>query len=306
MDSSTTASSAKELSQQYATEEENLSHDVSHKLAAPDVKDHLPITVKELHPDDRAFLLYNFLSQSECQYYMDNGVRLGMEELTYNKSYRNNDRCVVLSEEMSKQLFERIKPYIKPIQVLKNDYKQVGLGMKLEGLWEPVGLNPCWRLCRYAPGGHFGPHHDGPFVKNDNERSLKTLNIYLNGDFEGGTTNFLDERAPDHKDELGRFTADKEFVKIKIKPEAGLALVFNHYMLHEGEPLQSNVKWLMRSDIMFERKIPPEISPKETEAIRLYNAASQLEMAGKLKEAGRMYADAARLWPEIEMTQKHL
>jgi len=237
---------------------------------------------------------------------MDNATKLGLEALTYNKSYRNNQRVVVHSEEICKVLWDRIKEFIKPIEVEQRNYKQVGLGQRLEGLWEPVGLNPCWRICKYYPGGHFGPHHDGPFIANENERSLKTLNIYLNGEFEGGHTNFLDEKSPDNKDEQGRFVAKDEFVKFRIKPETGLALVFNHHILHEGEPLKTHFKWLMRSDIMFVRKNPPQISGKEAEAIRLYNEANQLEIQGKTKEAAKKYADAARLWPEIEMSQKNM
>ena len=50
-----------------------------------------------------------------------------------------------------------------------------------------------FRICRYQPGGHFAPHFDGHFVEAANKRSMMTLMVYLNGDIEGGTTNFVDE-----------------------------------------------------------------------------------------------------------------
>jgi len=56
---------------------------------------------------------------------------------------------------------------------------------------------------------------------------------------------------------------------------------------------------------MFVRRNPPEIPPKEAEAIRLYDEANKLEIDGKLREASQMYARAARLWPEIEFSQKN-
>ena len=44
------------------------------------------------------------------------------------------------------------------------------------------------------PGGHFAPHFDGYFARSTQERSLQTIMLYLNGDFEGGSTNFVDEK----------------------------------------------------------------------------------------------------------------
>ena len=56
-----------------------------------------------------------------------------------------------------------------------------------------------FRLCRYLPGGHFAPHFDGHYDKSPSERSLKTLMVYLNGDFNGGSTNFVDEKQTLYK-----------------------------------------------------------------------------------------------------------
>ena len=44
------------------------------------------------------------------------------------------------------------------------------------------------------PGGHFAPHFDGYFARSTQERSLQTFMLYLNGNFEGGSTNFVDEK----------------------------------------------------------------------------------------------------------------
>ena len=56
-----------------------------------------------------------------------------------------------------------------------------------------------FRLCRYFPGGHFAPHFDGHYDKTPSERSLKTLMVYLNGDFTGGSTSFVDEQQTLYK-----------------------------------------------------------------------------------------------------------
>ena len=57
--------------------------------------------------------------------------------------------------------------------------------------WCCCGLLP--QFCKYTPGTKFGCHLDGCFVASEDERSVFTLMMYLNGpdDFEGGDTNFL-------------------------------------------------------------------------------------------------------------------
>ena len=42
-------------------------------------------------------------------------------------------------------------------------------------------------------GGHFSPHLDGPWVPHEDESSVFTVVVYLNSDFQGGETRFLDE-----------------------------------------------------------------------------------------------------------------
>ena len=56
--------------------------------------------------------------------------------------------------------------------------------------------------------------------------------VYLNDDFEGGHTAFLD---------FGVTTA----------PRTGTALLFQHYMLHEGCNVVAGTKYVLRSDVMY-------------------------------------------------------
>ena len=61
-------------------------------------------------------------------------------------------------------------------------------------LYSWFSLLQAFRLCRYMPGGHFAPHFDGYFARSTQERSLQTFMLYLNGDFQGGSTNFVNEK----------------------------------------------------------------------------------------------------------------
>lgn len=54
--------------------------------------------------------------------------------------------------------------------------------------------------------------------------------IYLNAEYEGGAT---------------RFEA------VKVNGRAGMALIFQHGLIHEGAEVLHGVKYALRSDVMF-------------------------------------------------------
>lgn len=105
---------------------------------------------------------------------------------------------------------------------------------RLEGDWVLSGANERLRCYRYRPGQRFAPHFDGAFHRHAGERSLLTFLVYLNGCTAGGETRLLD---------LG----------LTVHPRAGLGLVFNHHLLHEGAPVLAGVKYVVRTDLMFRR-----------------------------------------------------
>lgn len=283
---------------QYKQEENELSSHLTNVILNPpdDDPEREPLKRVDIRDDNRCFLLYNLLSPKECQYFINACETIGLEELgvSVSKGYRNHTRCVVMGPKISEWLWDRLKPIIEEITLLPDDYKQIGLGHKLEGHWKPIGLNDCWRMSKYVPGGHFGSHFDGPYIKNTNNRSLKTLNIYLNGDFEGGTTNFIEE------DQMAYKNDKKEKILCKIKPEAGMALIFNHHILHEGEALQTNHKYLLRSDIMYVRDNPPVLLDNEQKALEMLERAKQYEDNNEFSKAITFYTKAFKLWPELE------
>lgn len=70
------------------------------------------------------------------------------------------------------------------------------------------------------------------------------MQLYLNDDFEGGTTRFYDE---------------SEELYYDVEPRVGSALIFEHPMLHSGEPLKKGRKYAVRSDIMFRKRTSGEL-----------------------------------------------
>lgn len=94
------------------------------------------------------------------------------------------------------------------------------------------GVNERFRCYRYQPGQRFAPHYDGCFERSAVERSELTLMIYLNDTMLGGATVFHDDG-------------------VVVVPCTGTALVFRHAILHEGATVESGVKYVLRSDVMY-------------------------------------------------------
>jgi hypothetical protein len=133
---------------------------------------------------------------------------------------RNNDRAIIEDPDLSARLFERLRPHVPGVMC---------------GGMIACGANERFRCYRYRPGQRFAPHYDGAFVRSPSEESLLTFMVYLNDDFVGGCTRFLDLEGG------------------TIEPSAGMALLFQHALLHEGCAVESGVKYVLRSDVMYRR-----------------------------------------------------
>ncbi len=129
---------------------------------------------------------------------------------------RNNRRVMIDDAPLAGLLFDRIRPH---------------LPAHLCGM-QPVGANERFRCYRYDPSHKFGPHYDGAFIRSERERSLLTFMVYLNEGFSGGPTNFLD-------------------YDVSVRPRTGHALLFQHFVLHEGAVVTSGTKYALRSDVMY-------------------------------------------------------
>lgn len=101
---------------------------------------------------------------------------------------------------------------------------------------QTVGLNERFRFYRYEPGQFFRWHRDGAFVRSEDERSLFTAMVYLNDTFEGGSTDF-----------------DLDDEPVRVRPERGMVLLFDHRLRHQGAPVVRGRKYVLRTDVMYRR-----------------------------------------------------
>ncbi len=137
---------------------------------------------------------------------------------------RSSSTAVVRDGELAERLYQRLLPRLPGAMVDQ-------LGGKPRRV-KPVGLYQPLRVYRYEPGQQFAPHHDQSYQDGSGQRSLLTFMVYLNEDFQGGTTTFLDQKQT-------------------IEPRTGRALLFQHMLLHCGERVTSGSKYVLRSDVIF-------------------------------------------------------
>ncbi len=168
------------------------------------------------------FTVENFLTAEECRHYIALGDGIGYAPSEVNfasgsrraEDIRNNDRVIFDDPALASLLFERARPLLPA---------RFGSG----ALW---GMNERMRFYRYGPDQYFKWHKDGIFAKSPDEASCLTFMIYLNEGFEGGATEFKTEF---------------------VKPETGMALVFPHKVAHQGAPIISGSKYVLRTDVMY-------------------------------------------------------
>lgn len=135
---------------------------------------------------------------------------------------RNNGRVMIDDTARASWLWERVRPHVP---------------QKREG-WRVVGLNERFRYYRYEPGQYFRWHHDGAFRRSPREQSLLTLMVYLNGDLLGGETEF-------------ETYSDTPGDDLRVRPETGKVLLFEHAVRHQGAPVHAGVKYVLRTDVMY-------------------------------------------------------
>jgi hypothetical protein len=174
--------------------------------------------------DRGIFTIPNVLSAAECDEYITWSEALGYEAAPLSLALgavlrpdiRNNARVMVDAPDRAAEIWSRVCADIPAI---------------LDGR-AAVGLNERFRFYRYGPGQRFAPHTDGCYRRTNCEESVFTFMIFLNAGTVGGAT---------------------KFENVSVTPQAGLALVFDHYVLHEGTRVLEGQKYVLRSDVMYAR-----------------------------------------------------
>lgn len=184
------------------------------------------------------FVISGLFSASECAQLLSPEVLDSFQSANayYPPFYRNNERLVRDNPQMALELFEKIKPYLPEIITVNGNNEAE------RGTWKYKTLNERFRYCKYHANQFFGRHLDGVHYRSDSVQSKLTFMVYLNSapDFEGGRTLFFkDKNTPE--------------IWASYIPQRGDLIVFDHNLWHEGEQVTAGNKYVLRSDILYER-----------------------------------------------------
>jgi hypothetical protein len=165
-------------------------------------------------------VLDNILDPEECSYFIDMIDTNEKLETIDRPSFAVYDRMIYKNKEFADKLFSRIRSAIPETY----DGKRI------------VGLNDHIRLSKYEPGGKFNVHKDGFNQDSQGNRSIMTVNVFLNKNFNGGETDFLLD--------------DKETLRFRAVPEIGRGAIFYSQQYHRGNEVLDGKKYLFRTDVM--------------------------------------------------------
>lgn len=187
--------------------------------------------------DEGIYTIPDVMAAEECRELIARAEAIGFSAASVKTStgermmtnIRNNDRVNLHDVELATTMWQRVSRLLPVLDSCK-----------------PVSVDPNLRFYRYDPGQQFKRHKDGSVTNDLGEVSKLSYLIYLNDDYEGGSTTFLDFRDVDGVREK------REFV---ISPTAGSALLFLHERWHEGTSVSSGRKYVLRSDVFYSHPI---------------------------------------------------
>jgi len=183
--------------------------------------------------DPDIFTVANVFSIAECASFIDRAESVGFNAASVRTSsgprmmthIRNNDRIDLDDSDLAKTMWSRIA-HLMPT---------------LDGQ-HAVGVDRKLRFYRYMPGQEFKRHKDGAVTSESGCTSKLSFLIYLNDNFEGGTTTF--------RHYVGTGSSRQKFEHV-ISPAAGSALLFRHERWHAGVPVTAGRKYVLRSDVFY-------------------------------------------------------
>ncbi len=266
---------------------------------------------------DDVLLIDGLLDRRWCQTVIDltNESYSSLRD-EYPESSRDSERFLTINTNLSKFLWENINEIFKnyfndsssPIQT-KTNRPNIPYGFGVSGKWKPIRINECFRFNKYiGPSVGFKPHRDSLYVESYDKRSIYTILIYLNdidincneGDFDANTV-FLKPKLNNNDYKLP-LTVNEELINGStitscIKPKAGSIAIMCHNRIHCGMPFKSGYKYVIRSDIIFERYEHPEYYTPQLwrynelflKAVGLYNDAKAFEMCGDVISSTKFY-----------------
>jgi hypothetical protein len=307
-------SSIKPQSKPILTENEVLSFENCLKSDVDTFCDENNITLKEII--ENVYVIDNVLTVEECNELIseiDSSDSLSFwcyekEDDEDVKAFRNAKTIEIHSECVSQKLFSRLKHLILPHPILSkimisSNPDDESYERDIIGSWFPIDCNPDSLFVRYESGGSFAPHTDGRATIDFNTKSFYSIILFLNSveKNNGAGTRFYSSIATKQLKKVdNRWTADSSLLLEEVEAVTGRLLLFQQSLVHEGvPPAEGYSKYIIRSDLIYERR--PKIcdSLKDKEAYLLFRKAEELAENGQVDESLILFKKALKLSPTL-------
>jgi hypothetical protein len=189
---------------------------------------------------DDILVLDNVLSNVEC-----NSIIKFMDDKKNKVCLNFNDLSQIIEKRCSSLLPMHIFQYDEYLSkdTTHNNNNQY---------WSYSSINPNWRLVRCNINSKLSKHFDASYVKSVDYKSIYTIMIYLKDS--DGDLKFNDN--------------------LQFTPKCGRVILFNQSLLHEGLININEIKYFIRSELMFTRDISIE-TENDLIAMKIYNQAKE-------------------------------
>ena len=226
------------------------------------------------HVPDRIHSVKDVFTQEECQYLIELAEKGGFSPSppsggghgqTPRTGARTSQFYVKDDEKLASDIWNKLKDYIpSDLRSIKQVPYMNSITKRDE--YVPVCVNEHLRFYKYDPGQFILKHDDyrmSRFRYDENENqyyeqmSFLTIVIYLNEGFTDGCTKFWTQYSQEGIKSHCRFIRDIEFTDadLVIQPKTGKAVIHDHMVQHEGESPTKSTKYILRTDIMHEKKV---------------------------------------------------
>lgn len=216
--------------------------------------------------DESAYLIKELFSQKECSEVLAelntlNWVPVGqngyLKDYDPHKDSIGSYRASCYSDAFARLLWNRLAPSLPILRIMNDNTPTDWNGHRI---WRAVGVNPLMRFIRYEKLGMLIPHYDSSYEFHEGKRTLMSLIIYLTEceEGEGGATRFIvdpQQHLPLTEREYNDWTGPppQSAILYAIPPKQGMAVAFDHRILHDSEFVQNSSKLILRTDIIFEK-----------------------------------------------------
>lgn len=165
------------------------------------------------------FIIENIISDDDCDFLMEYANTLGFKKAKmYENGRKNNETFIDLRKFGPTSRIHEIQQ-----KIYEGIAKNIGSNAK---------INPIFEFYAYYPGDFIKAHCDASTLVDGDIFSTLTMVLYLNSDFSGGETVFLN---PD----------------ISVSPQKGAALFFiQEGLLHEGAIVRAGQKIILRTSLV--------------------------------------------------------